>query len=560
MNQSIKPLTALAVLAVFAVLLAAKYWAHGEALGVSLYAQMHTHPNGNLYIMLGDRLYGFDGQGRLADRLDLADFGVEAGVATDFAFFSNGDLLLRRHAGEQGFIANLHRLFRFKNLQTVASRSVEQGLFRCATASHQCAPFGQPAPNLGGSFWLALDWESDQVFLADTARDSVYLFAKTGEKLDELGIFHFPNQIHYQDHKLYIADTNHYRMVEVGIKDGHFNGVLDMMDTRSKESIAQGEVWPATFLLLDGRRWVYNAKNNMAYGGVYIFDKGIAKRVALPPGADPFGLSRLGPDVLIGDYSQSRIYRLDAEGNSLPDFQPEVVLAYAHSLQAKKNLYRGLEWLFTGLFALGLALGFAAAIVQQRKTAIPSEPPPIPAPAITWDEADIHWIKPKTSIKWGVILSGPVSFLLLFFIGLMLTGKCVGIGDFIYANHLFLAMLSAYWLTLLLGLRRKIGVAENFLVIVPMLGKAQACAAQDIRYSGQWLLFGKTAMTCVLLMSTFPPEDVDERVYPMIKRGRQVEFAEIRAILWRQQRFFIPLLLMFAALLALYVYLSFKHA
>lgn len=185
MNQEVKPLTAIIALAIFGLLLWGKFWAHDASVSVNTFTTMHRHPNGTAYIRLGNQLFGFNGETQSTGQIDLPRLGVDNdSTVSDFAFFNNGDLLIRRHVAEQDFIFNLQRFFRLKNLQSKSSTNQQDGLFRCNTSSFECQPFSNPPINLNDAFALAVDLNTDRVFIADTSRHTLRLFSNTGEELD----------------------------------------------------------------------------------------------------------------------------------------------------------------------------------------------------------------------------------------------------------------------------------------------------------------------------------------------------------------------------------------
>lgn len=562
MNQEVRPLTAIIALAIFGLLLWGKFWAYGAAVSVYTFSNMHKHPNGTAYIMLGNQIYGFDDKAQPSGQIDLPRLGVNNNdsAATDFAFFSNGDLLIRLYIAEHEFIYNLQRYFRFKNLQSELSTNQQDGLFRCNITSFECRPFTHPPLNLQDAFSLAIDVHTDRVFIADTSRHTVRMFSNTGEELDSKDDFLFPNQLQFQDNKLYVADTNHHRLAVIGVEEKRFGEILESMDTRAGPARADGEVWPSGFLLAGDRRWVRNAGNNMMYGGIYLFENSgkFIKRLDLPKAADPFAFLQLGNSMLVSDYSLDRIHRFTLDGTALADFQPDIMQPQLAILTAKKHKYQKLELAFTIAFALLLAGGFSYAIFQQRTQknesftfgALSQDIP------TSLDGLDIHWVKPSFSFKIFVLscgVLGLVSLTILIFGYYMKHGSLV---DFL-SQHFGLTILDSLTFFLSLAfIRKKIGIADKFLIVVPPFGKTVIWPKMNVVYSDFVVVAGKAVLNINELTKTFPSEDVEQWIYPIIKQGRHIETTQMRSLLLKRKRVLATLSLLVVVLVGAFIYVG----
>jgi hypothetical protein len=559
MNQEVKPLTAIIALAIFGLLLWGKFWAHGASVSVNTFTTMHRHPNGTAYIRLGNQLFGFNGETQSTGQIDLPRLGVDNDSVSDFAFFSNGDLLIRRHVAEQDFIFNLQRFFRYKNLHSKSSTNQQDGLFRCNTSSFECQPFSNPPINLNDAFALAVDLNTDRVFIADTSRHTLRLFSNTGEELDSKEGFFFPNQIQFQENKLYVADTNHHRLAVIGVEDKRFGEILEVMDTRAGPARRDGEVWPASFLLSGDQRWVRNAINNMSYGGIYIFENSgkFIKRIDLPKAADPFSLLQLGTSVLVSDSSQNRIYQFTLDGKALPDFQPDIMQSQLAILNAKKHKYQKLELTFTITFALFLIGGFSYAIFQQRtknheSVAHGELPQDIP---VSLNGLDIHWIKPSIKFKVSVFIFGFISLALLVVLSSIYHIKYISLADFWSQKSSLIILASLILLVLsLIQLRTKIGITDKFLIVVPSLGKTVICPKSEVVYSGLVVVAGKAVLNINQLIKTFSLEDIELWIYPIIKQGHQIEATQMQSLLLKRNVVLVALSLLVTFLVGLFLY------
>lgn len=566
MNQEVKPLTAIIALAIFGLLLWGKFWAYDAAVSVYTFSNMHKHPNGTAYIMLGNQIFGFDDEAKSTGQIDLPRLGVSNNdsAATDFGFFSNGDLLIRRHIEDHDFIYNLQRFFRLKNMQSKSSTNQQDGLFRCNTTSFECRPFTNPPLNLNDAFSLAVDLNTDRVFVADTSRHTVRLFSNSGEELDSKEGFLFPNQIQFQDNKLYVADTNHHRLAVVGVEEKRFGEIVEVMDTRAGSARLDGEVWPSGFMIEGDRRWVRNANNNMMYGGIYLFENSgkFIKRIDLPKAADPFAFLQLGNSMLVSDYSLDRIYQFTLDGNALPDFQPDIMQPRLAILKAKKNKYQKIELTFTIAFALFLIGGFSYAIFQQRTKnnesftyAELSQDVPT-----SLNGLDIHWVKPSFSFKLHIFLLGFIalsSLLALFFVFYI---KNVSLAEFLSQESVMVILVYLIFFVLLIQqLRTKIGITDKFLIVVPALGKTVICPKKNVVYSDFVVVAGKAILNINQLIKRFSLEEFEQWIYPIIKQGHHIEVTEMQSLLLKRNSVLATLSLLVAFLVGAFIYIGINN-
>lgn len=142
MNRNVSLGQGVVVLTLFLLMLWGVFWANGKAVEPRGFSHLHHHPNGNLFIMLGARLFEHDPQGMPVGEYDLAAMEI-TGKPGDFAFFANGDLLIRRGDPEHGFWHNFQRFLRLTNPKPTLSRSDIPDLMRCNLAQGSCAPFTQ---------------------------------------------------------------------------------------------------------------------------------------------------------------------------------------------------------------------------------------------------------------------------------------------------------------------------------------------------------------------------------------------------------------------------------
>ncbi len=558
MNQNLKISQVILIFIVFGGLLFAKFWASTNSVSVKVFSYMHPHPDGSIYLKLNNQLYGFNQKGQHQKTIDLATMQVDKNNLTDFAFFSNGDLLIRQHAKENNFIENLRRYFRYTNQTDKISLITQDGLFRCSTTTSECTSFTHHSLNLHGTLGLTIDWSSDRVIVADTNRHSVYLFSENGEELDSLGKFQFPNQVRVVNNKLYVANTNHHKLSVFDLSDDTLdNPVLtESFDTRTDESRLLGETWPASFMITVNERWIINMKNGMSFGGVYIFDRQgeFIKKLQLPSGADPFELIQMGNQVLVSDFSLDRIFRYSLDGELLGDFKPTIFQEKLTKLIEKREYYDQLEKIFSLLFALSLITGFTLALYQQYKLkkldTNTDEPLSLSSQEIEI-EPILHWVKPSSKVEYVAGIS-----IVFIIVALLLIFWILDPTPIEFFNHTWQIFLLIFitFISSLLRLRRKIGITENTVIIYPMIGSPNICLKSNIISNDEYIEMGNKLFKINQLYQIFSKQDFENHLYPAIKQGRQVDDLQMQELVSRNKIIQITRISIAIILLTLFLY------
>lgn len=370
MNKSVNPLVAAAVILAAAVVFGLKFWLDGQALEVARPSLMQPHPDGGVAILVGTSLYHLSQESRLVDRVDLGAFGI-ARMVGDFAYFANGDLLVRAGPAESDLTANLKVFARAENTNYQAAPE-GNALSRCSVAKGTCSRFSSQLPALDRTFRLHIDWSDDRVYLADTSRDRVMVFTGSGELLAGEDGFKFPNQLRRYDDRLWVADTNHNGIREL-IAD---KGSLTMPGELHRTVEQEDWCWPNAFVRVGDRWWVNIMLSGMRDGKVLIYDRNWnrVKLVDLPEGADPVALELLGGEILVSDLANIAIYRFTRDGVRLPDLDVQELTEVLAASRQQAHRYQGLGYLTLGVGGLAWAAVFAVAVIRQKKGARAAEP------------------------------------------------------------------------------------------------------------------------------------------------------------------------------------------
>lgn len=432
LNAKLHPALATAVLVLAAVAIAVKIWGDGRALDVGGPAQMLRAPSGQLYVQVGSRLLQHDSQGGFVQEIDLADLGVTR-VIGGFAFYPNGDLLLRRGSDPRSLLDNLRAYGRMKNRRSIFEAEAGSGLARCNLQQLQCVPFGTAPIDFRSTFHAYIEPQGGTVWFSDTPRHTLRRFSSDGEQLASLetGV-RFPNQLLVDDGRLLVADTNNHRLAAFDVSGPGFAETVSGMDVIPGEAASRGETWPTHFARVGEHWWVNNMRSNMRNGGIYVFDDEwrFIERLPLPKDADPIAILPFDSGALISDWDNLRVYRLDAGGGRLADFSSAGLEVVLRDAREQRRFYALVSWLGIGLFVLVLAgLMLRGILEPAAKRAARSAT----ATATTRPPDDWVWFRPDPTLVRKAERGARVAFAAM---SLML------------ATFVILAAVRAQWLIL----------------------------------------------------------------------------------------------------------------
>lgn len=322
MDSKVHPLVVVLVLLLTILAVGVWMWGTGEAKKIGGPAELRTDPDGHLYVQIQNQLLEHDADGVFLVRHDLAKIGVDV-VLGSIAFFSDGDILLRRGPDPRTLFDHVRTYQRRTNTQSLIPQSPDAGLYRCDLDTNSCRLFGPKGIDFKAAHSIFIDWNTDEVYITDTTRHLLRKYSATGESLtNPVGDFKFPNQVTLHDGQLTVADTNHHQIRIVNPNTPSFGEQIDTIDVVPGAAAATGQVWPTHVARIGDEWWVNNMRTDMNKGGIYIFDENwrFDRKVALQPGADPISLLAFRGEVLISDWNNDRIYRLSRSGDILRDF------------------------------------------------------------------------------------------------------------------------------------------------------------------------------------------------------------------------------------------------
>lgn len=377
MNNNISIPTAVLLFTLFGGLLGLKFWFDDLALDFRGPDHLHTDAAHNLYIQIGNQLLKHDAAGSFLKRYDLIDFGI-ANSYGDFAFFNNGDILIRRGINDLSLLEKVKRYRRMTNKTTLAAPDEDSGLFRCNLESKKCVRFGDGSIDFNRTFHLFIDPQTENVYIADSSRHTLRLFDVNGVQIAIKGTgFLFPNQLSLIEGSLYLADTNHHRLVSLYPTTEKFAKEIDSHLILSNNPAVispelqrhHSQTWPATFTRTQDLWWVNVMNNGMRDGDIYLFDNDwrLQSLLDLPENADPMDLVQFNGHVLISDLSLNRVYQFDQVGHRLQDFTSPGLQHTIADNATQQGFYKNLSRTALAAFIL-LFIGILLYALKQSRS------------------------------------------------------------------------------------------------------------------------------------------------------------------------------------------------
>lgn len=367
MNSKIHPLLASLVILLTFVAIGLWMWGSGKAREIGGPAGLRLDPDGHLYVQIQNQLIEHDAEGHFLQRHDLSRLGVERLIGA-VAFFSDGEVLLRRGPDSRTLTQNIRAYQRKTNDQSLVPETPATGLYRCNLDSASCVLFGPDGIDFKAAHNTFIDWRNDDVYITDTTRHLLRKYSAAGEVLAEpVGGFTFPNHLLMHEDQLYIANTNTHQIRKVASSKPSFGEQLESFDVRPPAAVRAGQIWPSHIARVNDEWWVNNMQSDMNAGGIYVFDTDwrFDRTVSLPDNADPIALLSFGDEVLISDWNNDRIYRVSRDGELLRDFASTGLDQILTESRAKRGQFTAYSYSGIGLF-LFLIAGLLGSAIRSK--------------------------------------------------------------------------------------------------------------------------------------------------------------------------------------------------
>ena len=275
------------------------------------------------------------------------------------AFFSNGDLLIRKGPDTRTFLDGVRAYTRQTNTHSIISDDPDIGLHRCNLQSGNCEPFGTQTIDFIATFGAYIDQATDDVYISDTSRHTLRKYSATGEQLAEpVGGFRFPNHLLIHDGKLIVADTNTFSIRSVSNASDSFGKRLGAFNVIAADAGTTDQRWPNHFARVGDEWWVNNMTSTMNKGGVFIFDDDgqFQRKLDLPDNADPISLLVIQDGVLISDWNNQRIHEFSVNGDARPDFTSSGLVEMYSESHALRTRYLMATWVTIALLLVTAAI------------------------------------------------------------------------------------------------------------------------------------------------------------------------------------------------------------
>lgn len=537
MRKELSPAVSVLLLLMFCTLLWAVFLLRSTAVGLPTLTHMHTSPDGKLYIMLGTDLFEHDEAGLPVRRIDLRELGV-TDVIGDFAFFNNGDMLIRIGVDSRSTSDKLRQYFRRDNLQPIHLEVEKSGLFRCDLSAMQCAPFGKQYNNFDQSFYLAVDWESDRVLVADSSRHRLLLFSSNGDLLAETrqGL-KYPNQVIYRNGLAYVANANRHEVAVFEVGESSLKRTVRGFLAAEVGTQLRGHIWTSSVMAVGDQFWVVNSDSDMANGVVVRFDRSGERldELELPEAADVFSILPFDGEMLVNDLRAGKIYRYSYMGERRSDFESSLLDAELAALaQEKESYYRWMYIviaIFSVAFIAGLVIGVRGEmdIEEQLPSSNSEELALVPnTPGIHWISIDSKFTNRIKLMVWIITALGLLMLSLLW----VLIGTENPLGFFLAAAVMLSLMIGVKYL-LSRFTRQQLGVKGDSVIAIDGGGNYAAARSEHLRYSGNRLVVGNVVISLRTNQPLFPEEQLVEHLYPLLKSAQYLTQMQMMGVVMR---------------------------
>lgn len=489
MNSDVHPFIVALVLVLTATAVATWMWASGEAASIGGPAELRSGPDGHHYVQIQNSLVEHDADGNYVETHDLNELGVELFLGS-YAFFSNGDILLRLGPDPRSFGDNLRAYQRKTNLKTIEPETPDSGLYRCNLDKVVCDRFGSAGLDIKAAYGVFVDRRTDAVYIADTTRHVLRIYSAGGDELARpAGGFKFPNQLVMHDGRLMVADTNHHSIRIVSPDSRSFAEIIESIDVVPNEAALARQTWPSHFIRVGDEWWVNNMQTGMNRGGLYVFDDSwhYVRKVDLPLDADPISLLHVNDQVWVTDWENDRVRRFSTSGEALPDLDSPGLEAIVASSRLERRRYGLIGYGGVALFVivlLGLivrALAVSMTTDRKRRPAKNHNEASTRNDAMLFLQPDDKALRRMTTVVRIAGLLALIIVALAVYIVFLHGAPEVGIRLILSAIGLLAIVLLIAWVNKA-NVGTSITLDGNRVTLRDHTGRNSSCFANDVRY------------------------------------------------------------------------------
>ncbi len=538
MNSDVHPVVAALVLIMTGLAIGVWMWGSGAAARLGGPAELNVGPDGHRYVQIQNYLVEHDEEGAYLRTYDLEVMDVELFLG-GFAFFSNGDILLRRGPDPRSFLDNLRAYSRETNQKSIVPEEPRNGVFRCNLESSSCERFGEEGIDFKAAYSVYIDWQTDEVYISDTTRHLLRKYSATGVELaPPVDGFEFPNQLMVHDGQLLVADTNHHVIRILEPLSSMYGDAIDRKDVVPAPAKTARQTWPSHFARVGEEWWVNNMQTGMNRGGIYVFDNDweFLRRVALPTDADPIAILAVGDAVWVSDWNNDVVRRFSLSGEPLASLDSagfETILAASRQERLKFTL---LSYAGVGVVAF-LLLGLmvrAFALSMNRNPARRSADAHEEAPQV--DKTPLH-LEPDGKLRKRMNRALGLAAVLMFLsVGLLmyLTSQLEKPDLLLY---LMAPLAGAFTIVVLIAWVNSanwgtaVSLDGNTVTLRDHTGRQSSCPIREIRYDDTAIA---TQDVVVILgrpkARIYAHDAIQERLLPRLGEARKVSPIEMLKI------------------------------
>lgn len=310
-----------------------------------------TDSQGSILFNIGPALYRLDAQGRLLDRVRLAELGIRDPHLTDLLVTENGTLLV--------------------------GTGTPPDILACTLRERRCGAWLGAGPRPRSEFKMVWDGIHQRLIVVDGGRHRILRYDGTGRFLDAhtggaRGL-KYPNTPWLgAAGELVVADTNHHRLVALDAatlqrERWELPVANDLGQTR--------RVWPTDLVRsAAGSYWVILDDDLLEHGDVVLFgeDHAPLRRVDLPADWDPIRLRARRNDVLLAGFGSVELVTVSLDGMDVQPFGDDTVraeLARVRVVRQRNDRWWSLwVWVVIGPLCL-LAAGIGWLDFRRRRQA-----------------------------------------------------------------------------------------------------------------------------------------------------------------------------------------------
>ncbi|MCH9696237.1 MAG: hypothetical protein K0U72_17105 [Gammaproteobacteria bacterium] len=542
MNSNVHPLVAALVLLLTGVAIVTWMWFSGEAAGIGGPAELKKDRDGHVYVQIQSYLVEHDANGQFLRTHDLTDMGVELFLGS-YAFFSNGDILLRRGPDPRSFSDNFRAYQRKTNMQAIAPESLDSGLFRCDLDTKHCSRFGEQGIDFKAAHGVFIDWTRDEVYVSDTTRHLLRKYSSEGVELaPPVSGFKFPNQLLIHEDRLLVVDTNHHVVRAVDARSESFGADIERMDVVPETANIERQTWPSHLARVGNDWWVNNMRTGMNQGGVYVFDDNwrFVRRARLPDGADPISLVAVGEEVWISDWYNDRVNRFSTSGKVLADLDSAGLEAVLEESRVQRRHYELLSYagilLFSIVMVALLLQAFARSMASSSAEQLASSTQETSAAARPLMlQPDPKVLKKMQRMgRAAVVLLGIVALMLVYII--LVHGKPGMAMKLLPAVAGMAAVVGlVFWLQ-----RSNIGTSikleGNLLTLCDHTGRQSSCTLTDVRYNENAI----ATLDAVVFLGRpmawiYDHDKLKEELFPRLSETQKISPIKMQQVLFEQR-------------------------